>query len=291
MRERNLISFLFVLATIVVCKTATCLAQDTDAANDNDETCQQFAPLGPPDEYAESSQPGIRLAVRRWEPTDGNIKSVLVVHHGGCGWHSGYFDVLGKRLASNGIAVVAYDHVGAGYSDSMDGYRQYFDSMDTLHNDLSKMVEDAREKYKGKRVFCLGESFGGMVLLHHMLQDPNADGYILSGPLIRIREEMLPPKFVQSIVQFLSSYFPHFKMPGTDFMSSFDEAFGDSRWADAGRADPLIQEAASTPPRLGMIASAVNTSSSHHLELKARCGRAVCHFHWRRRCTRLRSRQ
>ena len=44
-------------------------------------------------------------------------------------------------------------------------------------------------------------------------------------------------------------------MPGTDFFSTFDMAFGDKRWAQAGRNDPLIQEAAAIPPRLGMAAS------------------------------------
>lgn len=209
----------------------------------------------------ESSQEGIRLAVRRWEPANANeIKSVLVVHHGGCGWHSRYFDVLGKGLSSQGIAVVAYDQVGSGYSDSINGYRQYFDSMDTLDADLTKMVNDAKRKYNDKPVFCLGESFGGMVLLHHILREPNTNGYILSGPVVHIRKEMLPPQFVQKIVIFLSRHFPHLKMPGTDFMSTFDEAFGDSRWADAGRVDPFIFEAASTPLRLSMGASAISTS-------------------------------
>lgn len=253
MKKRSFVSLIVAVTTLLYFNAETAVA---------DETCAEFAPLGPPDEFVESSQPGIRLAVRRWEPSSGeDIKSVLIALHGGVGWHSGYFDILGKALASNNIAVVAYDQVGSGYSDSMNGYRQYFDSMDTLHSDLSKMVEDAKKRYN-KPVFCLGESFGGMVLLYHMLQKPNADGYVLSGPVIHIRKEMLPPKFVQEIVKFLGKFFPHLKMPGTDFKSTFDEAFGDPKWAAAGRADPFIQEAASTPPRLAMVASAISASDT-----------------------------
>lgn len=44
-------------------------------------------------------------------------------------------------------------------------------------------------------------------------------------------------------------------MPGVDIFSTFDAAFGDKGWAQAGRSDPMIQEAAKIPPRLGMIAS------------------------------------
>ena len=66
---------------------------------------------------------------------------------------------------------------------------------------------------------------------------------------------MLPPKPVIKVLNFLSRFFPLMKMPGTDFFSTFDLAFGDERWAQAGRNDPLIQEAATIPPRLGMAAS------------------------------------
>lgn len=243
--------------------TSTTTSTSNECQGSDDETCQAvFAPLGEPSEYMESSQAGIRLAVRRWEPMNADaIKSVLVVHHGGVGWHSGFFDVLGKALVEKGIATIAYDQVGSGYSDSMNGFRQYFDSMDTLDADLSKVVAATKTKYN-KPVFCLGESFGGMVLLYHMLREPNASGYILTGPVIRIRKEMLPPKIVQRIIKFLAMFFPHLKMPGTDFMTTFDEAFGDPRWAAAGRADPFIQEAASTPPRLGMAASVISASDT-----------------------------
>ena len=32
-------------------------------------------------------RPEIRLAVRRWIPEEDEVKALLLVHHGGCGWH------------------------------------------------------------------------------------------------------------------------------------------------------------------------------------------------------------
>ena len=66
---------------------------------------------------------------------------------------------------------------------------------------------------------------------------------------------MLPPKPVLKVLNFLARFFPLLKMPGTDFFGTFDLAFGDKGWALAGRNDPMIQEAATNPPRLGMAAS------------------------------------
>ena len=277
--------------------TTTCLQDDDEAtAAAATTTTTIFTPLGPPDEYMNSSccpQSGgvVRLAVRRWEPpsassssqnADDEIKCVLIVLHGGVGWHSGYFNVLGTALASSNIAVVAYDQIGSGYSDGMTmmmngrrRYRQYFDSMHTLTRDVGMVISNTKERYHGKPIFVLGESFGGMVLLHYMLQQQQRNGqqegqsttndgvkgYILTGPVIRLRDEMLPPNLVQRMVKVVARFFPHWPMPGIDFMSTFDDAFGDKRWAEAGRADPFVQEAASTPPRLGMIASVLTASS------------------------------
>lgn len=51
-------------------------------------------------------------------------------------------------------------------------------------------------------------------------------------------------------------------MPGTDFFSTFDLAFGDQAWAQTGRSDPIIQEAAQIPPRLGMAASILSSMNA-----------------------------
>lgn len=73
---------------------------------------------------------------------------------------------------------------------------------------------------------------------------------------------MLPPKPVISILGFLARFFPMLTMPGTDFFSTFDLAFGDPKWASTGRNDPIIQEAAVIPPKLGMAASILTNMNS-----------------------------
>lgn len=49
-------------------------------------------------------------------------------------------------------------------------------------------------------------------------------------------------------------------MPAVDIHSTFDEAFGEPRWANAARADPFVQESFVSPALLDMALSAVTTS-------------------------------
>lgn len=134
----------------------------------------------------------------------------------------------------HGIGVIAYDQVGSGYSDGIGGRRQYFDSIDRLSDDLTKFVMDTRERFPGKPVFVLGESAGEMIAFHSIIREQKtktaADGYIMTGPIITLRDDMLPPKIVVKIVKPLVRFFPKLKMPGVDLYTTFDEAFGDPRW-------------------------------------------------------------
>jgi len=167
----------------------------------------------------------------------------------------------------HGIGVIAYDQVGSGYSDGIGGRRQYFDSIDRLSDDLTKFVMDTRERFPGKPVFVLGESAGEMIAFHSIIREQKtktaADGYIMTGPIITLRDDMLPPKIVVKIVKLLVRFFPKLKMPGVDLCTTFDEAFGDPRWGKAGRANPFIQEAFVTPPLLDQSVSFLTVSESN----------------------------
>lgn len=138
---------------------------------------------------------------------------------------------------------------------------------DNISNDLTKFVQDARERFPGKSVFVLSESAGAMIAFHRILREQKtktaADGYIMTGPIISLRQDMLPPRFVVKIVKILVRFFAELKMPGIDLYTTFDEAFGDPCWAKAGRADPFIQEAFVTPPLLDMTVSFLTVSESN----------------------------
>ena len=74
-----------------------------------------FQPLGKPTEFASSR--GHKVALRRWDVKE--PKAVLLIVHGGAGWHSGYFDLLGKALQAKSFAAVAYDQVPRALESTM----------------------------------------------------------------------------------------------------------------------------------------------------------------------------
>eukprot|EP00797_Seminavis_robusta_P026988 Sro4_g003290.2 (345) ;mRNA; r:105969-107497 len=263
-----LFPLLQVLLTSLVLSTIGSAAADDGDCSPAEGTCRVYNILGKPEEYTESTVPGVKLAVRRWTPDD--VKSVVLFAHGGAGFHSGYSDIMGKSFQEAGIAVISYDVAGSGYSDGLkdkngNTLRNYFDSMDTLTNDFTKVLNDVRSQYPTKKVFAVGESFGCKILLAQIMKEQEqskgslADGYVFSGPVVQLLPEMLPPKPVIAVMSFIAKFFPMLTMPGTDFFSTFDLAFGDKAWAQTGRHDPFVIEAASIPPKLGMIISVLNS--------------------------------
>ena len=204
---------------------------------------------------------GAKLAIRIWKPpptssstTTNVIKALLVVVHGG-GWHCGYFSNLGIELATNHeVLVVGYDQPGCGYSEkepsAPDGefgivhFNSFDDLISEIYNviDYSKkylLPEDAKDTTP---IFLLGESFGGVQVLRALLDAPSSNirGVILLGGMVRIKEDFLPPKLIIQILVLLSKCFPRTLMPATDFSQTYDEAFGDVRWATISRNDSKV---------------------------------------------------
>jgi alpha-beta hydrolase superfamily lysophospholipase len=83
------------------------------------------------------------------------------------------------------------------------------------------------------------------------------DGVMLSGGMIHVKKDFLPPQPIVNFLLFLSNYYPKLIMPATDFESTFDEAFGDKEWARTSRQDPKI--VMSIRPTLGSIAATLGT--------------------------------
>jgi alpha-beta hydrolase superfamily lysophospholipase len=85
---------------------------------------------------------------------------------------------------ARGIAVVAQDHRGHGWSG---GARQRFDSMEQIGGDIGVAIDQARQREPGLPVFLFGHSMGGLGSLHYAIDHPaGLSGLILSGPAIAL---------------------------------------------------------------------------------------------------------
>jgi acylglycerol lipase len=122
---------------------------------------------------------GLRLFTQSWVP-DSEPRAVVVLAHG-AGEHSGRYAHVAARLNAGGYALHALDHRGHGRSE---GRRAYVDRLGHTVDDLDQVVDAARERHPGRRLFLLGHSMGGCVALAYALayQD-KLDGLLLSAPL------------------------------------------------------------------------------------------------------------
>lgn len=131
---------------------------------------------------------GARLPLRVWAPTGdeaGKPKAVLLALHG-FGDYSNGFDEPGADWAQRGILVYAYDQRGFGRAEPL---RRWAGS-EALIGDLRSAARLLRARHPGVKLYAIGESMGGAVIMAAMVREdrPDIDGYILSAPAVRGRE-------------------------------------------------------------------------------------------------------
>jgi len=128
---------------------------------------------------------GTRLPLRRWLPATSPHTVIVALH--GFNDYSNAFAEIGPRLAENGIAALAYDQRGFGASDQAGVWA----GGGRLRADARAAIQAARDAYPGARVYALGESMGGAVLMSAWVEEPlDADGLILVAPAVWGRATM-----------------------------------------------------------------------------------------------------
>jgi acylglycerol lipase len=100
---------------------------------------------------------GTRIHFRHWHPA--MPKAVVVIAHG-VNSHGGQYLWTGEQLAAAGFAVYAIDHRGRGKSE---GARFYIDDISDYTGDLGTLINLAKSRDPGLKVFLLGHSAGGVI--------------------------------------------------------------------------------------------------------------------------------
>jgi acylglycerol lipase len=121
---------------------------------------------------------GLRIRYRTWLPA-GPPTGVVVIAHG-FAEHGGRYAPLAARLVADGLAVRAPDHRGHGLSE---GKRTSVVRFDDYVDDLTTVVEQAREEWASRRVILLGHSMGGLIALRLAVRaSVPIDGLVVSAP-------------------------------------------------------------------------------------------------------------
>jgi alpha-beta hydrolase superfamily lysophospholipase len=101
---------------------------------------------------------GVRIHLRSW-PAAGPARAVVVLCHG-VNSHGGQYVWPAEQFAAAGFSVYALDLRGRGKSE---GERFYVEDIAEYVGDVANVIQLAKSRHPGLRVFLLGHSAGGVV--------------------------------------------------------------------------------------------------------------------------------
>jgi len=133
---------------------------------------------------------GARLPLREWAAEGDAPKAVIIALHG-MSDYSNAFDGPGREWARRGITTLAIDQRGFGRA----GNPGLWAGSEVMRHDLDDFAAAARARFPGVKIFALGESMGGAVLLTALAspEPPPIDGAILVSPAVWSRSDMPMP--------------------------------------------------------------------------------------------------
>ena len=131
-----------------------------------------------------------------WLPA-GDVRAAAVLIHG-YGEHLGLYDALARRLASDGVAVHAFDWVGHGRSE---GTRAVVESWDHLVDDAQTLTEIVRAEHPGVPLVVIGHSGGGAAAVLFAVRNPGSlDALVFSGAPV-VRQDWIDEVIASGVVE------------------------------------------------------------------------------------------
>ena len=128
---------------------------------------------------------GYRLPLSRWQ-AEGNPRAIVLGVHG-MNDYSNSFDSTGRYLSKHNITLIAPDQRGFGGTQG----HGLWHGAERLAQDIHVMTRLLRERYPDQRLYLLGESMGGAVVLATLSPEPpDIDGMILIAPAVWARSSM-----------------------------------------------------------------------------------------------------
>jgi len=199
------------------------------------------------------SEEGNRLFWRRHSP-EGEPRALLLFVHG-LAEHSGrYLHVL-DHFARVGFDCWAHDYRGHGRSA---GPRVHVGHFDEFLIDLAaarRLVTEARPE---KRLFLVGHSQGGLIVLREALATPEGlAGVVISSPFLGLHPNAAPPAPLHMVANIVSTFIPNMMFSKVADPSALSR---DPAVPKAYIADPLV----STTVSARWFTSVLNAHADTH---------------------------
>jgi alpha-beta hydrolase superfamily lysophospholipase len=181
----------------------------------------------------------VRLHLRTTRP-EGDARGIFILVHG-LGEHGGRYDHVASALTAVGVVVCAFDNRGHGRST---GLRGHVDTFADYTSDLQLVIAEARSAHgEDLPLLVYGHSMGGLIVLSHQLEYPNAPvaGFAVSNPLIRTAFE--PSRIKAAAGRLLSRVLPKLRLDNELDASGISR---DPAEVKAYQEDPFVHSLVST---------------------------------------------
>ncbi len=194
------------------------------------------------------SAAGVSLHLRVWEPNHEfeRLGAVILVH--GLGEHSGRYAHVARFFADRGLSVYGIDLVGFGRSGGRRG--DVPGGLDTFVADVHRVTElAASDLGESARLILLGHSMGGLTVLRHLLDHPDAvSEAIVCGPALNSGRDVSAARKV--LVRTLSRTLPFVTF---DHGYAAEEMSTDPAVVSEYTSDPLVHRRISTRLAISII--------------------------------------
>jgi alpha-beta hydrolase superfamily lysophospholipase len=157
------------------------------------------------------------ILYRHWQPPEAQA-SLLLVH--GLGAHSGRWEALAEYFSRNKFNSYALELKGFGATSGLKGHVESFAE---YYQDISALRKIIEKENPGKKIFLLGESFGGLLSFLFCIKSPKVfNGLILMAPAFSIKMQVSIWTYLQVFLHLFINPKKHFKAQLTSAMCTRD---------------------------------------------------------------------
>lgn len=179
------------------------------------------------------SADGTSLFYQNWLPAEPPVAALIIVH--GLGEYSDRYQHVAQYFTERNLAVFALDLRGHGRSGGQRGHVERFQN---YLDDVTALINFAKETTPNIPLFLMGHSMGGLIVLNYALKTPqNIAAVVSSAPGLRAR--MKVPGWKVTLASLMSNLAPKLSMPnGIDPINLSH----DTENVAAYIADPLVHD-------------------------------------------------
>ena len=147
-----------------------------------------------------------KLFYQYWAPDTIESKVFIIAIHG-WGTHSDRIKIPAEYFTEKGYTIYSFDL--RGHYRNIGDVQGHIDSMDHLQKDIVLFMDLISKVAKNKKIFLMGQGFGGLISLIYAINHPALSGVLISSPLLGMFMKLsMGKKVIKSISKTLTKLAP-----------------------------------------------------------------------------------